>query len=354
MPTTAPDPAKMEAFAERFSADVAATLHAATVVVGDKLGLYAALADGGPQTPAQLAEATGCQPRLIEEWVNAQAASGYCDYDPATGRFLLNPEQAACLADPTSPAFLTGGMTVASAGHKVEERLRAAFTGDGGLGWHEHDTDLFDGTDRFFGARYAGSLVGDWIPALDDVERRLQDGARVADVACGHGASTILLAQAFPASTFCGFDYHGPSIEAARKAAAEAGVSDRVTFEVASADEFPGDYDLVCMLNAFHEMGDPTRVATRIADALDHDGTWLLVEPRAGDRPEDNHTPVGRTFYSASTLFCVPNALSQDAERALGAQAGEARLQALVQDAGFSHFRRAAETPFMVAWEVRR
>jgi SAM-dependent methyltransferase len=348
------DPEKVQAFADRFGADLAATLHAATVVIGDKLGLYAALAEGGPQTPRELAERTGCHPRLVEEWCNAQAASEYCAYEPDSGRYRLTPEQAACLADATAPTYLTGGMVVASAGHKAEERIRAAFAGDGSLGWHEHDPDLFDGTDRFFGARYAGSLVGDWIPALDGVEERLRTGARVADVACGHGASTILLAQAFPASTFCGFDYHAPSVEAARMAAADAGVSERVTFEVATADGFPGErYDLVCMLNAFHEMGDPGRVAARILDSLDDDGTWLLVEPRAGDRPEDNHTPTGRTFYAASTLVCVPNALSQRAEHPLGAQAGEARLRALVGEAGFRRMRRAAETPFMVAWDVR-
>ncbi len=353
MTRTEPDPEKLEAFAERFSADVAATLHGTTVVLGDKLGLYTALADGGPQTPAELAGRTGCQPRLIEEWCNAQAASGYCEYEPSSGRYLLTPEQAACLADPTGPAFLTGGMVVASAAHKTEERIRTAFTGDGSLGWHEHDTDLFDGTDRFFGARYAGTLVDHWIPALDGVEERLRSGARVADVACGHGASTILLARAFPASTFCGFDYHTPSIEAARKAAAEAGVSDRVTFEVATAEDFAGEYDLTCMFNAFHEMGDPTRVAHHVLDTLADGGTWMLVEPRAGDHPEDNHTPVGRTFYSASTLICVPNALSQHAEDPLGAQAGEARLRTVVEAAGFTRFRRATETPFFVAWEVR-
>lgn len=348
------DPTELQAFADRFGADLGAAMHSVTVVLGDKLGLYRALAEGGAQTPAELAERTGCHPRLVEEWCNAQAASGYCSYDVETGTYFLTPVQAACLADDDSPAFLAGGMLGVCAAHKAEDRLRSAFMGDGSMGWHEHDADLFTGTHRFFGSRYATSLVGDWIPALDGVEAKLRTGARVADVGCGHGASTLLLAEAFPASTFCGFDYHAPSMEAAREAAAEAGLSDRVTFEVAAADAFPGsDYDLVCTFNAYHEMGDPEGVAARIRNSLAEEGTWLLVEPRAGDQPEDNHTPVGRTFYSNSTLVCVPNALSQHAEHALGAQAGEARLRAAATAGGFTRFRRATETPFMLVLEGR-
>lgn len=348
------DQAKLEAFVARFTEDMAATLHAATVVVGDKLGLYRALADGGRQTPTELAARAGCQARLVEEWLNAQAASAYCEYEPATGRYSLTEEQAACLAHDGTPAFIAGGMTVASATHKDEQRLRSAFAADGALGWHEHDSDLFPGTDRFFRPRYAANLVPHWIPALDGVEDRLRSGARVADVGCGYGATTILLARAYPASTFSGFDYHAGSVEAARGAAAEAGVSDRVTFEVALADDFPGNgYDLVCIFNALHELGDPVSAARHIRNALEADGTWLLVEPRAGDRVEDNLNLVGRLFYSASTFACVPNALSQGATHPLGAQAGEAALRQVATDAGFSRFRRAADTPFNLVLEAR-
>lgn len=353
---TAPvlDEQELQDFVDRFGADLSAAMHSMTVVLGDKLGLYRALADGGPLSPAELADRTDCHPRLVEEWCNAQAASGYCRYDADSGNYYMTPEQAACLADVGSPTYLAGGMLAVCAAHKAEERLRAAFQGDGSVGWHEHDGDLFAGTHRFFGSRYAASLVGDWIPALDGVEAKLRTGARVADVGCGHGASTLLMAEAFPASTFCGFDYHAPSIEAARQGAAEAGLSDRVTFEVAPADAFPGSgYDLVCMFNAYHEMGDPAAVAAEVHRSLAADGTLMLVEPRAGDTPEDNHTPTGRTFYSNSTLVCVPNALSQKAERALGAQAGEAALRGLVTAGGFTRFRRAAETPFMLILEAR-
>jgi SAM-dependent methyltransferase len=348
------DQSKVEAFVGRFAGDLGATLHAATVVLGDKLGLYAALAEGGPQTPAELAERTDCQPRLVEEWLNAQAASEYCEYDPASGRYWLSEEQAACLADPTSPAFVVGGMMVASSAHRDEDEVRQAFRGNGAVGWHAHHQDLFVGTERFFRPGYAANLVAQWIPALDGVEEKLRAGARVADVGCGHGASTILLAEAYPAARLWGFDYHDESIEAARKAAAEAGVSDRVQFEVASAADFPGtDYDLVGIFDALHDMGDPVGAARHIRQALADDGTLLLVEPQAGDRVSDNINPLGRIFYSASTFICVPNALSQNGGRALGAQAGEGRLRAVATAAGFTRFRRATETPFNVVLEAR-
>ncbi len=350
------DPQELDAFVGAFVGDLAAVAHAATVVVGDKLGLYGALADIGPATAADLAGATGCDERFLQEWLCAQAASGYCHHDAATGRFHLDEVQVACLADPTHPAFVVGGLTVASSMHKDEEAVRSAFRTGHGVGWHEHHDDLFVGTERFFRPGYVANLVTAWIPALDGVEARLQAGATVADVGCGLGASTMLLAEAYPASTVVGFDYHEGSIELARKRAAEAGLADRVRFEVASAESFPGtDYDLVCIFDALHAMGDPTAAARHIRGALAPEGTWLLVEPRAGDRIEDNLNVVGRVFYSASTMICTLASRAQAGQDAacLGAQAGEARLRSVVEDAGFSRFRRAAETPFNLVLEVR-
>jgi len=351
---TAPAEAEIAAFVGRFATDLGAVLHAATVVVGDKLGLYRALADHGPATPAELADATGCDERYLREWLSAQAASEYATYDPSTGRFHLEPAQAACLADPAHPAFVVGGMTLASSVHKDEEAVRSAFTTGRGVGWHEHHHDLFAGTERFFRPGYVANLASAWIPALEGVEAKLQAGARVADVGCGHGASTILLAEAYPNSTIVGFDYHEGSIDVARKRAAEAGLSDRVTFEVASGSDFPGsDYDLVCIFDALHDMGDPVAASAHIRSALAADGTWLLVEPSAGDRLEDNLHLVGRVFYSASTMICTPASRSQAGAACLGAQAGDARLREIVEAGGFTRFRRAAETPFNAVLEVR-
>lgn len=349
-----PSPEEIDAFVGRFATDLGAVLHAATVVVGDKLGLYKALAEHGPATPAELAAATGCDERYLREWLSAQAASEYAHYDPASGRFHLDAAQATCLADPTSPAFMPGGMTVASSAHKDEAAIRAAFTTGQGVGWHEHHDDLFVGTERFFRPGYAANLVSSWIPALDGVEDRLRAGALVADVGCGHGASTILLAEAYPASTFVGFDYHEDSVAVARKRAAEAGVADRVRFEVAGAGDFAGEgYDLVCIFDALHDMGDPIAAAAHIRGALADDGTWLLVEPAAGDNLEDNLHLVGRIFYSASTMICTPASRSQPGAACLGAQAGDARLREVATAGGFTRFRRAAETPFNAVLEVR-
>jgi SAM-dependent methyltransferase len=346
------DKDRLQAFMERYAADQAATMHSATVVVGDQLGLYRALADGGPQTADELAAATGCQPRLVREWLNAQVASAYCEYDQERGGYSLTQEQAACLADPTSPTFLAGGALVASSTHKDTERVRQAFTADGGIAWDEHHPHLFAGTERFFGPVYRASLVSNWIPALDGVEQKLVSGARVADIGCGHGASLLLLAEAYPASTFVGFDYHPGSIDAAREAAGEAGVGDRVTFEVAGADDFEGEgYDLVCVFNALHEWGDPVRAARHIRGALVPDGTWMFTEPRADDVLGESVR--ARTFYSVSTFVCTPSALSQGGEDALGAQAGEDRLRRVVEDAGFTRFRRATETPTFMILEAR-
>lgn len=348
------DPSDLDAFVDRFVGDLAAVAHAATAVVGDKLGLYAALAARGASTAGELAETTGCDERFLLEWLCAQAASDYCHYDPVTGRFHLDEVQATCLADPSHPAFVLGGMSVASSMHKDEQAVRTAFLTGQGLGWHEHHDDLFVGTERFFRPGYAANLTSSWIPALDDVEDKLRAGAVVADVGCGHGASTLLLAQSYPTATIVGFDYHERSIDMARKRAAEAGLADRVSFEVAGADSLPDSgYDLVCVFDALHDMGDPTAVAGHIRSVLAPDGTWLLVEPLAGDRIEDKRHTVGRIFYSASTMICTPASRSQAGAACLGAQAGEARLRAVTEAAGFTRFRRAAATPFNVVLEVR-
>jgi hypothetical protein len=291
------DPGRLDDFIGRFAGDFGAALHASTVVVGDKLGLYRALADVGPCDPAALARAAGCDTRLVEEWLRAQFVSGYCCYDPAGGTFWLDPEQAAVLADPASAAFMVGAMTVAASTAKDEDRVREAFTTGDGFGWHEHHHDLFHGTERLFKPGYLANLVSEWIPALDGVAARLEAGATVADLGCGHGASTLLLAQAYPASKITGFDYHAASIDVARARAREAGLEDRVEFAVASAQDFPGTgYDLVCVFDALHDMGDPLGAAAHIRAALRPDGSFLLVEPMAGDALEDNVNPVGRIF----------------------------------------------------------
>jgi len=348
------DEARLEQFMDTFIGDFGAALHASTVVIGDKLGLYRALAELGPSDAATLADATRCDPRLVQEWLDAQYVSGYCHHSAQTATYWLSPEQAAVLADPSSPFLLIGSMTIAASTAKDEERIREAFRSGAGVGWQDHHHDLFHGTERLFKPGYAANLVSQWIPVLEGVAAKLTRGCAVADLGCGHGASSILLAQAYPHSTITAFDSHVASIDVARKRAAEAGVADRLRFEVASAQDFPGTaFDLVCVFDAFHDMGDPPGAARHIREALAPDGTWLLVEPMAGDCVDDNVNPVGRIFYAASTFICTPAAQAQPGGYALGSQVPQATLADIVAGAGFSHFRRVTETPFSRVFEAR-
>jgi SAM-dependent methyltransferase len=352
--TTQIDQARLDELMGRFVGDLGAAISAALVVIGDRLGIYRAMADGEPVTAEELAERTGTDSRYVREWLSNQAAGGYVTYHPGAGAFSLSPEQAFALAQEGSPAFVPGAFQVATAAIKDEEKVADAFLSGGGVGWHEHHHDLFTGTERFFRPGYAANLVSSWIPALDGVQAKLEAGALVADVGCGHGASTILMAQAFPRSEFRGFDYHAPSIDRAREAAREAGVDGRVRFEVAPAKEYGGgDYDLVTMFDCLHDMGDPVGAAAHVRATLAADGTWMLVEPYAGDRLEDNLSPVGRVYYGASTLVCTPASRDQEVGLALGAQAGEVRLREVARAGGFRRFRRATETPFNLVLEAR-
>lgn len=346
------DHSKVEAFLGQFVTDAGATGAAGLVVIGHRLGLYRALAEG-PATDEEFAERTGYARRYLTEWLRGQAAGGYVSYDPATGEFSLTEEQAFCLADPNGPNLPAAFLTVL--GYlRAERQITESFRTGEGFGWHQHDDDVFVGVDAFFRPGYVAALVPEWIPALHGVEAKLTAGARVADLGCGLGSTSVLMAQAYPRTTVVGSDYHAESIDLARKTAAEAGVGDRVTFEVATAQTFGGSgYDLVTMFDALHDMGDPVGAARRVREALAPDGTWLLVEPFAGDAVEDNLNPVGRIFYSASTLICTPCSRSQEVGLALGAQAGEAALAAVIREGGFSRVRRATETPFNMILEAR-
>jgi 2-polyprenyl-3-methyl-5-hydroxy-6-metoxy-1,4-benzoquinol methylase len=345
---------KLHEFLGKAIVDFGATFNAALIRIGDKLGLYKALASSGPQTSAELAKSTGTSERYIREWLSAQAAGGYVNYDPATSKFHLSEEQAFAMADETSPVFLPGAFQVALAAVKAEEQLTERFKTGQGLGWHEHHHELFVGTERFFRPGYASNLIAAWIPSLEGVDDKLKRGGRVADVGCGLGASTILMAKSYPKSEFIGFDYHEKSIETARQRAREAGVGDRIRFEVSMAKDFPGkDYDFVTFFDCLHDMGDPAGASSHVHSTLKKDGTWMIVEPFAGDTLEENLNPIGRAFYGASTLLCTPASLSQEVGLALGAQAGEKRLREVVTSGGFSHFRRATQTPFNLIFEAR-
>jgi 2-polyprenyl-3-methyl-5-hydroxy-6-metoxy-1,4-benzoquinol methylase len=348
------DQDKLHAFLGRAIVDFGATFSAALIRIGDKLGLYKALAKSGPQTPAELAKATGTAERYIREWLANQAAGGYVTYDPTNGKFYLSEEQAFTMADESSPVFLPGAFQVALAAIKAEEKLAENFKTGTGMGWHEHHHELFVGTERFFRPGYAANLVAAWIPSLDGVDAKLKSGGRVADVGCGLGASTILMAKSYPNSEFIGFDYHQGSIDTAKQRAKDAGVETRIRFEVSSAKTYPGkDYDFVTFFDCLHDMGDPAGASAHVRSTLKSDGTWMIVEPFAGDKLEENLNPIGRAFYGASTLLCTPASLSQEVGLALGAQAGEKRLREVVTSGGFTKFRRATQTPFNLVFEAR-
>jgi len=347
------DTEKLNAFIGQFVGDLGAAVHAGMVVIGEKLGLYKALAQGA-MTSAELAAKTGTDERYLREWLSSQAAGGYITYDPETRKFSLSEEQAFALAQEDSPAYIPGAFELALGSLAAVPRIAESFRNGAGMGWHEHDDGVFHGCEKFFRPGYAANLVSSWIPALQGVKEKLESGARAADVGCGKGASTILMAKAFPQSQFFGFDYHPKSIEAARDSAKKEGVSDRVTFEVAKAKEYPGKgYDFVAVFDCLHDMGDPVGAAGHVLRSLGKDGTWMIVEPFAQDDLKDNLNPVGRVYYSFSTLLCTPCSRSQEVGLCLGAQAGEKRMREIVSSAGFNRFRRATETPFNLVYEAR-
>jgi ubiquinone/menaquinone biosynthesis C-methylase UbiE len=347
------DTEKLNSFMGRFVGDLGASVHSGMVVIGEKLGLYKALAEG-PVNSAELAAKTGTDERYVREWLSSQAAGGYAMYDAKTRKFSLSEEQAFTLANEESPAYIPGAFQLALGSLAAVPRLVESFRSGAGMGWHEHDEEVFHGCEKFFRPSYAANLVSSWIPALDDMNAKLESGARVADVGCGKGASTLLMAKAFPRSEFFGFDYHDKSIEGARATAAREGLEVRANFGVAKAKEFPGrDYDLVTVFDCLHDMGDPVGVAKHVRQALKENGTWMIVEPFAHDELEDNLNPVGRVYYSFSTLLCTPCSRSQEVAMCLGAQSGEKRIREVVEAAGFRRFRRAAETPFNVVYEAR-
>lgn len=350
----APDPDKLNAFLGKLVGDLGAATSAALVLLGDRLGIYKAMADGRAVTPEDLADKTRLNPRYVREWLSAQAAAGYVDYNPKSKKFKLNPEQCAAFADEGGPGFFAGAFEIAQAMWLDEPKVAAAFKSGKGVGWHEHSTCLFRGTERFFRPGYNTHLVSRWIPALQGVKEKLERGAKVADVGCGHGASTVLMALAYPKSRFYGYDYHEPSIARAKQMAKEAGVAKRIVFEQASAKDYPAlGYDLVAFFDCLHDMGDPVGAGRHAREALAEDGTWMIVEPFANDELKDNLTPIGRVSYAVSTMICTPASLAQEGGMALGAQAGEARLKKVAKEAGFGKFRRVAETPFNMVFEAR-
>ncbi len=354
MSATEIDEAKLEAFMGQAVVDMGAVISGPLVMIGDKLGLYKAMAHAGPLTSQEVADRSGAAERSVREWLGNQAAGGYVTYDAASDRYTLPEEHALALADEDSPFYILGIYDLIASLYADEDRIVEAFRSGDGMGWHEHDHRLFCGTERFFRPGYRASLVADWIPALSGVQAKLERGAKVADVGCGHGASTIIMAQAFPASEFFGFDYHAASIDRAREAAEEAGVTDRITFETHAANDYPGQgYDLVCVFDCLHDMGDPVGASQHVLETLDPDGTWMIVEPFANDSVAENLNPVGRVFYGASTVICTPASLAQDVGLALGAQAGEARLSDVLKQGGFTRVRRATETPFNLILEAR-
>ena len=345
---------KLNALMGQLVGELGATVNAGLIVLGDRLGLYRAMAGAGPLTPAELAEKTGTTERYVREWLNAQAAGGLVEYDSSSQRYQLTPEQAMAFANEESPAFICGAFELATATLKSEPHIEEAFKSGAGWGWHQHDTGVYTGCERFFRPGYNANLISGWLPALEGVEEKLRVGATVADVGCGLGSSTRLMAEAYPNSRFTGFDYHRESIELARAKPETVKLGQRVAFEVAPAAGFTGgNYDLVTMFDCLHDMGDPVGAARHVRQALAPDGTWMVVEPIAGDRVEDNLNPVGRAYYAFSNFLCTPSSLAQEVGLALGAQAGEARIRDVATAAGFTRFRRAAETPFNAVYEIR-
>ena len=347
------DAEKLNTFLGQFVTDLGAAVHAGMVVIGERLGLYKALA-GGPMTSSELAAKTGTDERYLREWLSSQAAGGYITYEAGSHKFSLTEEQAFTLAREDSPAYLPGAFQLALGALAAVPRIADSFRSGAGMGWHEHDDGVFHGCEKFFRPGYAANLMSSWIPALDGVKEKLETGARVADVGCGLGASTILMAKAFPNSRFFGFDYHDKSIAAALESARREGLDGRVSFDVSPAKSFPGkDYDFVAVFDCLHDMGDPVGAARHVRQSLHPDGTWMIVEPFANDQLKDNLNPVGRVYYSFSTLLCTPCSRSQEVGLCLGAQSGESRMREVVTSAGFSRFRRATETPFNLVYEAR-
>jgi 2-polyprenyl-3-methyl-5-hydroxy-6-metoxy-1,4-benzoquinol methylase len=349
------DENKLNQLLGKFVADLGATMHSGSIVIGEALGLYKAMSEPGKRITAdQLAEKTGTDKRYVREWLNAQAASGYVEYDKEADAYYMTDEQAFVMTNENSAAYLPGAFILATSALRAVPQMIERFKSGEGFGWHEHHQDLFRGTELFFRPGYAANLVSNWIPSLDGVEEKLKTGAKVADVGCGLGASTILMAQAYPNSEFVGFDYHDGSIQSASEKAAAAGVADRVRFEVAKAKDYPGnDYDFVTFFDCLHDMGDPVGAARHVRSSLKDDGTWMIVEPFANDAYADNHNPVGRVYYSASTMICTPASRSQEVGACLGAQAGEGRIGEVAKEGGFTRFRRATETPFNLVLEAR-
>jgi SAM-dependent methyltransferase len=349
----APDGERLNAFLGRMVGELGAIATGALVVLGDRLGLYKAMASGEKMSSGELARRTGTTERYVREWLAAQAAAGYVDYDDESNLFYLNPEQACVFADERNPASMAGAFEVMASLWLDEPKIADAFRSGRGVPWHDHSKCLFRGTERFFRPSYNANLASAWLPALDGVVEKLQRGAIVADVGCGHGTSTIVMARAFPNSQFVGFDNHAPSIECARAAAQDLGLAANTRFEVADAKNFPGRYDLVAFFDCLHDMGDPVGAAQHVRKALEPDGTWMVVEPFAHDRLRENLNPVGRIYYAGSTMVCTPCSLSQEVGLALGAQAGELRLRQVFAAGGFTRLRRAAETPFNFVFEAR-
>jgi 2-polyprenyl-3-methyl-5-hydroxy-6-metoxy-1,4-benzoquinol methylase len=348
------DPEKLNQFIGKFVQDLGAAFHGSTIVIGEKLGLYKALNVEGGRTPAELAEKTGTDERLVREWLSAQAASGWVEFDAHRQRYYLTPEQAFTLTDEASPAYFPGAFLIASSAYQDQAKTLQAFKSGKGVGWHERSENLFEGTNKFFRPNYVGNLISGWLPSLEGMVPRLEKGARVADVGCGFGSSTLLMASTFPRSEFYGFDYHQGSIDAARSLAALDRAVERVHFEVAKAQEYPGkSFDLVTFFDCLHDMSDPIGAARHVHSTLKPDGTWMVVEPFAGESLKENLTPVGRVFYGASTMICTPASLFEKGGAALGAQASEASLREIAKAGGFTRFRKSAETPFNRVFEVR-